>query len=145
MPKEQIRKRGRRKPKTEEDDQYARPQLAKTEEVTVLPEPEQPQAGPSGIHPSRAALLQGRRPPPAPRLAEQPAPSGQGEQPASAPVDGAEGGEVTGWARGARTDAEIPFGVLDPDTKAYFRTVDDQIKDWEGVSSVGEEREGEWG
>ena len=27
--------------------------------------------------------------------------------------------------------------------KAYFRNVEDQIKDWEGVNSVGEEREGE--
>jgi hypothetical protein len=40
---------------------------------------------------------------------------------------------------------DFPFGELDPDLKGYFRTVEDQIKDWEGSSSVGEEREGECG
>jgi hypothetical protein len=33
--------------------------------------------------------------------------------------------------------------VLDPDLKGYFKTVEEQIKDWEGGSSIGEEREGE--
>ena len=46
------------------------------------------------------------------------------------------------WGRDLR-EAEFPFGVLDPDVKAYFRNVDDQIRDWAGVSSVGEEREGD--
>ena len=45
------------------------------------------------------------------------------------------------WGRDLRA-AEYPFGELDPDLKGYFRTVDDQIKDWEGVPSAGEEREG---
>lgn len=27
-------------------------------------------------------------------------------------------------------DPEAPFGLVDPDLKAYFRTVDTQIQDW---------------
>ncbi len=46
------------------------------------------------------------------------------------------------WQRGPRTDSEYPFGVLDPDLKAYFRNVEERIRDWEGVPSAGEEREG---
>ena len=37
------------------------------------------------------------------------------------------------WQRGPRTESEFPFGVLDPDLKAYFRNVEEQIRDWEGV------------
>lgn len=48
------------------------------------------------------------------------------------------------WVRGPRTDSEFPFGVLDPDLKGYFKTVEEQIKDWEGSSSIGEEREGQY-
>ena len=39
-------------------------------------------------------------------------------------------------------DSVFPFGVLDPDLKAYFRNVENQIKDWEGSLSSGEDREG---
>jgi len=32
---------------------------------------------------------------------------------------------------------DAPFGALDPDIKAYFRTVDDQLKEWqeEGINT----------
>lgn len=62
--------------------------------------------------------------------------------PAAQPV---EDEQVLEWSRAQVAqvpDADAPFGILDPDLKAYFRNVDDQIRDWEGVSSVGEEREG---
>ena len=130
MPKEQIRKRGKRKPKNAEED-FAPPPQAAPQPVEEEQQPfqhEAPVAGPSGIHPARAALLAGRRLPPS-------------EMPAPEPV---EDEQVLEWARDSRVDSDIPFGMLDPDVKAYFRTVDDQIKDWEGVVSVGEEREGKY-
>ncbi|GMK58968.1 hypothetical protein CspeluHIS016_0604100 [Cutaneotrichosporon spelunceum] len=124
MPKEQIRKRGKRKPKTEED--APAPEKAA---VVPTPAPDEPaQEAHGGIHPSRLAFLKtGQRPAPAPR------PEGEEGQ---ADEEGA-----ADWTRGPRHDSEYPFGVLDPDVKAYFRNVEDQIKDWEGVGSVGEERE----
>lgn len=135
MPKEQIRKRGKRKPKNAGEEADA-PATAVPAAATVEPAithelpphlDEQPQAGPSGgIHPARAALLAGRRPQPT-------------DIPAPEPV---EDEQVLAWSRNLQ-DAEYPFGVLDPDLKAYFRNVDDQIRDWEGVASTGEEREGE--
>ena len=84
-------------------------------------------AGPSSIHPARAAMLAGQRPPP--------------RQYDAAPEPEQEEQQLE-WSRDLR-EAEFPFGVLDPDVKAYFRNVDEQIRDWEGVSSTGEEREGE--
>jgi nucleolar protein 9 len=131
MPKEQIRKRGRRKPKTEVGAGGApidEPQLE------LAPSAPTDAPGPSGIHPSRAALLKGG---PRPRY-EAPVPTT--DQPHT--QDEQENGAAQ-WERGPRIDSEFPFGVLDPDVKAYFRNVEDQIKDWEGVNSVGEEREGE--
>lgn len=134
MPKEQIRKRGKRKPKTE--DEYgsrpervihaSQPALEEEEERLV----EQPTAGPSasgGIHPDRIALLNGKRP-----AAPLPRPTEETEQ------------QELSWAREPVVNPDFPFGELDPDLKGYFRTVEDQIKDWEGSSSVGEEREGEY-
>lgn len=135
MPKEQIRKRGKRKPKNADEDVEAAttagPAAAAVGQTITHELPphldEQPQAGPSaGIHPARAALLAGRRPQPT-------------DIPAPEPV---EDEQVLAWSRNIQ-DAEFPFGVLDPDLKAYFRNVDDQIRDWEGVVSTGEEREGE--
>lgn len=132
MPKEQIRKRGKRKPKNAgEEGEFPVVAATTPAEPTITHElpphlDEQPQAGPSGIHPARAALLAGRRPAPA-------------DIPAPEPV---EDEQVLAWSRNLQ-DAEYPFGVLDPDLKAYFRNVDDQIRDWEGVASTGEEREGE--
>ena len=45
-----------------------------------------------------------------------------------------------------RTDSkqlnpEAPFGYVDPELKAYFRTVDDQLKEWQqnGDHAEGEE------
>ncbi len=125
MPKEQIRKRGKRKPKTEQE-------FAPAPEAAPAPVPEAPveaeEAG-GGMHPSRLAFIQtGQRPAPPPRP--------EGEDVLGEP-DG-----PANWTR--QYDAEFPFGVLDPDVKAYFRNVEDQVKDWEGVGSVGEEREGEF-
>ena len=133
MPKEQIRKRGKRKPKNAEDDFVPTPavEAIPAEVQPVRDEPphlqaEAAQAGPSGIHPARAAFLAGRRLPPS-------------DLPAPELVDDA---QVLEWSRNQK-DAEYPWGELDPDLKAYFRNVDEQIRDWEGVSSAGEEREGE--
>lgn len=135
MPKEQIRKRGKRKPKNQDDlALHSVPALAaQSISPQDVPPEEEPQAGPStgsgGIHPARAALLAGRRPPTASIPVPQPV----------------EDEQVLEWSRAQvdrPQDIDAPFGVLDPDLKAYFRNVDDQIRDWEGVSSVGEEREG---
>lgn len=138
MPKEQIRKRGRRKPKAE--DEYAQPKKVEEQGTTttseaapVVPE-EAPQAGPSGLHPDRIALLAG----------------GQRPAPASIPrPDGAEGeGEGEGgqqpWGRTFGLVEEFPFGELDPDTKAYVKKEEAHIKEWEGGydDSMGETREG---
>jgi nucleolar protein 9 len=42
------------------------------------------------------------------------------------------------WIRPAaehipETNPEAPFGYVDTDVKAYFRTVDVQIRDWQGA------------
>ena len=116
MPREQVRKRGRRKTKTDEDYVRPKPALHREELSTEAG----PSSGPS-FHPARAALIAGHRPPPPAEIDDQPLDSQTEEQ----------------------GNPNFPFGELDPDLKAYFRTVEDQIKDWEGVSSVGEEREGE--
>ncbi|ORY23216.1 armadillo-type protein [Naematelia encephala] len=129
MPKEQIRKRGKRKSKKDTEAQHdTHLQAAPTEDYIPLEvevEVEQPQAGPSGLHPARAAMLAGRRPP----------------RPEATIPNPEEEGQPLEWQRGPGIDTDTPFGILDPDLKGYFRTVEDQIKDWEGVSSAGEERE----
>lgn len=137
MPKEQVRKRGRRKPK--EQDEYAKPKVeeaaAEGAGAPVSAEVDAPpQAGPSGLHPDRIALLSGRRPPPAQRQDAAPVLEGQGAE--------EEQGEQQPWGRQYGLNEEFPFGQLDPDLKGYFRTVEDQIKDWEGTTSAGEQREG---
>lgn len=130
MPKEQIRKRGKRKTKTDEFEAVA-PAAAPAPSETVAQAEEAAEAAASGIHPSRLAFLQtGVRPPPPPK------PEGEEE-------NAEEENGVADWTRGPREESEYPFGVLDPDVKAYFRNVEEQIKDWEGVGSVGEEREGD--
>nr|XP_019015013.1 uncharacterized protein I206_01101 [Kwoniella pini CBS 10737]OCF53794.1 hypothetical protein I206_01101 [Kwoniella pini CBS 10737] len=129
MPKEQVRKRGRRVRKGDVQ--------VEDEDIQVLPTTEINEPIPSaststGIHPARAAFLAGR-----------PAPPSQ-TQTQSQDTEGIQRAEDEGpaeWNRGPRIDSEFPFGVLDPDVKAYFRNVEEQIKDWEGVSSEGEERE----
>ncbi|WVQ97408.1 hypothetical protein IAU59_004521 [Kwoniella sp. CBS 9459] len=126
MPKEQIRKRGKRKPKHDDAEVL---ELAPSTEIH---EPI-PSSSATGIHPARAALLAGRPLPP-PVESTQQASGEQGE-------GYAEGEGPANWTRGSRVDSEFPFGVLDPDVKAYFRSVEEQIKDWEGLSSEGEERE----
>lgn len=44
--------------------------------------------------------------------------------------------DPSGYEQATSTAFEAPFGLLDPDVKAYFRTVNDQLKEWqdEGVS-----------
>ncbi|KAF9468782.1 armadillo-type protein [Collybia nuda] len=37
------------------------------------------------------------------------------------------------------TNPEAPFGYVDVDVKAYFRTVDIQIRDWQGTHKAGED------
>lgn len=149
MPKEQIRKRGKRKPKTEEDAVadavvvgHAAPASAAAAATPAELNPvEQAEADAAagGIHPSRLAFLKtGVRPAPAPRAAPVDGAAAEG-----APAQNEENG-VADWTRGPRYESEFPFGVLDPDVKAYFRNVEEQVKDWEGVGSVGEEREGEF-
>jgi nucleolar protein 9 len=161
MPKEQIRKRGKRKPKHVDegaDNVGAVHEVANTNVV-----PDVSEAGPSssgapaaaGIHPSRLALLKGGY------RANVTAPSypvgatggsgqeaGQGQQLGQTEMgQSSEGNAEEGaaqWVRGPREESEFPFGVLDPDVKAYFKTVEEQIMSWEGTSSAGEEREGEW-
>lgn len=123
MPKEHIRKRGKRKTKTNDD--------APLQPTTHVIEPE-PSAS-TGIHPARAAMLAG-----------QPIPVQDPSTIQDAQPDDDEGDEEAQnqWTRGPRVDSEFPFGILDPDVKAYFKSIEEQIKDWEGVSSAGEEREG---
>ena len=140
MPKEQIRKRGKRKPKTQEDEipkkVVDQPIVDEVRlEDGTIPQAVAPSAGPSGIHPARAALLAGRRAPPPHMAASSSAPAGD----ATAASDGETAQPA--WGRQPGLDGDYPFGVLNPDLKAYFRNVDDQIRDWEGVSSAGEERE----
>lgn len=94
-----------------------------------------PTAGPSGIHPARAAMLSGR---PLPARDIQTSTESQGVEDHA----GVEG--TLEWQRTPQVDSDYPFGVLDPDLKAYFKIVEDQIRDWEGTSSLGEEREGNY-
>lgn len=139
MPKEQIRKRGRRKPKEEE---FAKPKVeaapTTASEPFVESAPPQAQAGPSGLHPDRIALLSGRRPPPPTRNPNEV--NGEGQTAAGGEGEGDQPQQP--WGRVFGLNEEFPFGELDPDLKGYFRTVEDQIKDWEGTSSAGEQREG---
>lgn len=138
MPKELTRKRGKRRPKTDGSEVFLAPEVGR--DVAQVQDEEQPvdegvNGGPSGIHPSRAALLQGNYVPPA-----------AGTHQHSRAEENQEGGEESGdsgWARVPPVDPDFPFGILDPDVQAYFRNVEDQIRDWEGTSSTGEEREGE--
>ncbi|KAF8529284.1 ARM repeat-containing protein [Hysterangium stoloniferum] len=44
-------------------------------------------------------------------------------------------------AASARNALEAPFGLLDPDLKAYFKTVDDQLKDWQDEKVVNVDTE----
>ena len=118
MPEEQIRKRGRRRTNDEAEVPITfRSSDSQAESVG---------AGILGLHPSRAALITSR-PPPLHTADES---------------RGANEDATLIWQRGPRTDSESPFGVLDPDLKAYFRNVENQIRDWEGAPSIGEEREG---
>jgi nucleolar protein 9 len=103
MPKELVRKRGRRAKKADKDDGYNRPPAATEPEVLPLDEPE---AGPSSV----------------PYQPDQPG------QP------GFPGG----------IDPAAPFGYVDPDIKAYFKTVDEKLREWEEIGlAPGESGESE--
>jgi len=71
--------------------------------------------------------------------------SKQEEQPpANAPVDEHEKpSEGPSWIISAHktedVNPEAPFGYVDPDIKAYFRTVDDQIRAWQEDEHIPEE------
>lgn len=136
MPKEQIRKRGKRKPKTEQGQDAATPAVDQNAVAADIPAPESEAIG--GIHPSRLAILKRTG------GASQQAVTTQTEEQTAElderPAEHEEDGPAN-WTR--QYDPEFPFGVLDPDVKAYFRNLEDQIKDWEGAGAAGEEREGE--
>lgn len=142
MPKEQIRKRGKRKPKAEEEPVDA-PKVAVQAPAPVV-EPVR-EAGPSGLHPDRNALLAGghkpfRAPPRTADGATSTTEGGNGEV-----QEGEQAQGLSGRVFGL--NEEFPFGELDPDTKGYFKGLDEKIKSWQesGTSNVavGEEREGE--
>jgi len=142
MPKEQIRKRGKRKPKAEEEPADA-PKV-EVQAPAPIAEPVR-EAGPSGLHPDRIALLAGGhkpfRAPPRPVDGASGPTEGNGEVAAGEQAQGLSG-RVFGL------NEEFPFGELDPDTKGYFKGLDEKIKIWQesGTSNVavGEEREGEF-
>lgn len=137
MPKEHVRKRGKRKPKTEESLPIKAPSAV---DEAAIEDAAAAEAAAAGIHPSRLAFMRtGVRPP-----VERPDKEGEGGE---GNGEGEEGGDGSAdWTRLDRSESEFPFGVLDPDVKAYFRNVEEQIKDWESadVESTGEEREGEY-
>jgi hypothetical protein len=49
------------------------------------------------------------------------------------PDEGPSGGPswIVPRASSSQFNPEAPFGYVDPDLKAYFRTVDDQLKEWQ--------------
>lgn len=136
MPKEQIRKRGKRKPKTEQ----GAPAPAPTTEFDAPPAPAAEPESIGGIHPSRLAILKRTG-----GASQQAVTTQTEEQTAELDHRPEEEQPEEGAANWTRVyDPEFPFGVLDPDVKAYFRNLEDQIKDWEGAGAAGEEREGEY-
>lgn len=40
-------------------------------------------------------------------------------------------------------NTETPFGCVDPDVKAYFRTVDEKLKEWQDIRPNDEDGESE--
>lgn len=138
MPRE-IRKRGKRKPKKDEED--LGPSKAEPAPQDYIPLDDIAQgepapasaAGPSGIHPSRAALLAGRRPEPS---STHRVPHYQFHPP-SDPRESAS----------ALTDPDHPFGLLHPDVKGYIHALSPQLIAWQSQppdassAGAGEERE----
>jgi nucleolar protein 9 len=47
------------------------------------------------------------------------------------------------WIRPAESEfnPEAPFGYVDADVKAYFRTVDSQMRDWQENAAYADESE----
>lgn len=73
--------------------------------------------------------------------------SGQGEQSSAGAPAGEQNkpSEGPSWIISARktedVNPEAPFGYVDPDIKAYFRTVDDQIRAWQEDEHVPDEED----
>lgn len=40
-------------------------------------------------------------------------------------------------ARESEVNSDAPFGYVDPDVKAYFRTVDEKLREWQDVREEG--------
>lgn len=69
-------------------------------------------------------------------LADVPAPSAGPSQPRPVAAMPALGNN--------EVDPAAPFGFVDPDIKAYFRSVDERLREWEGLGLVvGEDAESE--
>jgi nucleolar protein 9 len=69
-------------------------------------------------------------------LGDAPAPSAGPSQPRSAAAPPAFGNN--------EIDPAAPFGFVDPDIKAYFRSVDERLREWEGLGlALGEDAESE--
>lgn len=137
MPKEQIRKRGRRKPKVQDEYDIRKPvETPSSAPEQAVTEAQPAQAGPSGLHPDRLALLAsgGRRPPPPHPDGEEGGVGGEGQQQE----------QQQPWGRQFGLVEEFPFGELDPDKKGFVKAAEEQIKDWVGAESgsAGETREG---
>ncbi|KLO15785.1 ARM repeat-containing protein [Schizopora paradoxa] len=98
MPREN-RKRGKKHKKQKDEDEYNGYQEKSYEE-----EVEEPQAGPSWIHPRTNAEEED-----------------------------------------SEFNPEAPFGLVNPDVKAYFKTVDERLREWQDVreDGFGNEEEGE--
>lgn len=139
MPKEQIRKRGKRKPKTEQEEAPAITPAADFEAPAAAAAPAAEPEAIGGIHPSRLAIL--KRTGGASRQAVTTQTEEETAELNHRPVEEQPEDGAANWTR--VFDPEFPFGLLDPDVKAYFRNLEDQIKDWEGAGAAGEEREGE--
>lgn len=50
---------------------------------------------------------------------------------------------VQGHSKESEVNPDAPFGYVDPDVKAYFRTVDDKLREWQEVRELGQADEGE--
>lgn len=142
MPKEVVRKRGKRKPKSDpvEEDAVV---VQSVEPSYTAAEPSS-SAAPSqpALHPSRLALIAGGS-----KSSSSFIPPPQLEQQESFIPQSEPEGQLE-WSRQPVFDPSAPFGILDPDIKAYFRQVEERITEWENVPvQIGEdgeeEREGE--
>lgn len=121
MPKEFARKRGGRRAGKKEKDEDAGEQEAVVEQRQQHQQDAQPEAGPSSHGPIAAI--------------------GGSALPDQSELFQRDGGAADG---GGAFDPAAPFGFVDPDIKAYFRTVDERLREWESIGlAPGEEGETE--